>query len=106
MKDDRTLCILSCSDKEMSFRELTYIMYLLQVSGFNLGYSFGIDAYHLKSKALNKRINELIASGHIVEEESKIKLTSCGARYLDTFLVSADDMAKLEYNFTKSFNLR
>lgn len=97
-KNDRLFCILTCCRLNVSFKLLSCLMYLLQLSGWNLNYEFSMGTGNVKCRVLSSNINDAIANG-LIEENSqgKLALTRDGITCLSSFVLTAEDFDNIEY---------
>lgn len=92
--NDSLFCILSACENDCSLSRLTNIIYIYQLTNFNINFKFKLPFCNLESLDLGRVVTEQISMGYLEETSDGFKLTILGEELLNGF---AGSKAEFEY---------
>lgn len=95
--DDRLFSLISCCEYEIESRRYVPYMYIYQMAGFEMGYSFRITSSGLKSRDCEGYLNEAMANGILSTSKKKLRLNLDSDSALMQYPLDFNEIELLEY---------
>ena len=90
--NDSLFCVVNACDKGLRLNKLPYYMYICQIAGYDFSFNFRITSSGVHSKSLIRYIEQLENDDYIRQEDNMIKCTKRGSNYLDSVVLSLDEI--------------